>query len=117
MWLDIAGRDFCLFYERHKSLLSGRACNGQKPKGEGEGENSKAKARAKAKAKARSNRKLKARLERKSHQIICLCCQMLQDKATKEQETHQASRHRQRPWRAVLSILSTLNSHDVSNMP
>lgn len=75
------------------------------------------KASAKAKAKARSNRKLKARLERKSHQIICLYCQMLQDKATKEQETHQASRHSQRPRRAILFILSTLNSHDVSNMP
>lgn len=36
MCLAVAGRDFCLFYERHKSLLSGRACNGQKPKGEGE---------------------------------------------------------------------------------
>lgn len=84
MCLDIAGRDFCLFYERHKSLLSGRACNGQKPKGEGE--NSKEKATATATAMAKSNRKLKARLARKSHQIICLCCQMLQGKATRSKK-------------------------------
>lgn len=60
----VAGRDFCLFYERNKSLLS--VAN---------------RAMAVAKKLATSTRihhKLKAKPSHKSHQIICLCFQLLQ---------------------------------------
>lgn len=76
--------------------------------------NQKAKAMAMAMAKAKSDRKLKARLARKSHQIICLCCQMLLGKAS---DSAAPAHPRQCPRRALLSILSTLNSDDVNNMP